>query len=496
MITSQQADFKKSLARTQPVTVLKVLLIEDNPGYAEVIRIMLDNSRDIRFELKSVKRLSEGFDHLSDNGTDLILLDLKLPDSEGIETFDKVCTRAPGVPIIVLTVTDNDMLALEAVQKGAQDYLVKEQVDTKSLVHAIRYAVERKRMERMLLTAAQEWRTTFDAISDIVCLINQDKKIVRCNKAMTKFMRLPFADIIEQSCCELIHGTSVPIEGCPFERMKKTGRTESLVIRRGDRWFNITVDPFLDESGNPLGGVHILTDITKEKEVDHIKSELISKVSHELRTPLSIIKDGIALICDGVLGPLQTDQQEIIIRVKKNSDRLARLINDLLDMSQIDSGRMTLKKSLVNISALVAEVLASFQDQAKNKKIELTTKLSQNILPLYLDRDRISRVFTNLVGNSIKFTPEYGRIIVGIKDNGNEVEVIISDTGIGISADNIPGLFDRFSQFNRFYGPGERGTGLGLPIAREIIEMHGGRIWVESEPKKGSTFSFTLPRGR
>lgn len=144
MIAGQRADLKKPVSRTQPVGVIRVLLIEDNPGYSEVIRIILDKSRDIRFELTSVKRLSEGFDHLADDGTDLILLDLKLPDSEGIETFDKVYAHAQSVPIIVLTVTDNDVLALEAVQKGAQDYLVKEQVDTKSLVHAIRYAVERK----------------------------------------------------------------------------------------------------------------------------------------------------------------------------------------------------------------------------------------------------------------------------------------------------------------------------------------------------------------
>jgi len=625
MVKGQRTEQRKTVLQKQPYDVFRVLLIEDNPGYSEVIRIILDKAQDIRFELRGVTRLSEGLDYLGEDGIDIILLDLKLPDSQGIKTFDKVYAQAQNVPIIVLTVTDNDELALEAVQRGAQDYLVKEQVDQKSLVRAIRYAVERKRieetlrdtnlflqnilessfaisilytdyegnilywnkgaenifgykaeeiighhkanilyprddaetkkkieevrsfifinkqgtrceiqettkdkrklwidlnltprfgvkgevigilgigqditerkrMEEMLLKAAQEWRTTFDAISDVVCLIDSERKIIRCNKAMTELLKRPFTDIIGQSCCELMHDTREPIEGCPFERMRKTRRTESIVLQRGVRWFSISVDPLLDEDGNPIGGVHIMSDITKEKEVEKIKSELISNVSHELRTPLSTIKEGIALIDDGALGPLHADQKDMLSRVKKNIDRLSRLINDLLDMSKIEAGRMELKKSSVNIPALIAEVLASFQDQAKNKKIEFTTRVERDIVPLYIDRDRISQVLTNLIANSVKFTPANGLITVGIKDKKKEAEISVADTGIGISAKNISGLFDRFSQFNRDYGPGERGTGLGLPISKEIIELHGGRIWVESEPGMGSTFTFSIPR--
>jgi len=625
MVKGQRFDQKKPALRKQRAEVIRVLLIEDNPGYSELIRIILDKARDIRFELTGAKKLSEGLDYLDKDGMDIILLDLKLPDSHGIETFDKVCAHAQSVPIIVLTVTDNDELALEAVQKGAQDYLVKEQVDAKSLEHAIRYAVERKRiaetlretnlflqnilessfaisilytdrkgtilywnrgaenifgykaeeivghhkvnilypqddaetkkkigevrsfifknkqgtrceiqeitkdkrklwidlnltprfdatgevagilgigqditerkrMEEMLLNAAQEWRTTFDAISDVVCLIDSERKVIRCNKAMTELLQKPFIDIIGHNCCELMHGTYEPIKGCPFERMRKTSSSEAIVLQRCDQWFNISVDPLLDEAGNPIGGVHIMADITKGKEIDQMKSELISNVSHELRTPLSTIKEGIALVYDGALGPLRADQKDMLSRVKNNIDRLTRLINDLLDMSKIEAGRMEFKKSSVNIPALIAEVLASLQDHAKNKKIEFATRGGEDMQPLYIDRDRICQVITNLIANSIKFTPERGRITVGINDRKKEAEISVVDTGIGISPKNISWLFDRFSQFNRDYGPGERGTGLGLPISKEIVEMHGGRIWAESEQGRGSTFTFSLPR--
>jgi PAS domain S-box-containing protein/diguanylate cyclase (GGDEF)-like protein len=625
MMNDQKTVPEKIVSRRQLPEIIRVLLIEDSPSYAEVIRIMLDKMQDTCFELLDAKRLSDGLHHLGANGVDIILLDLKLPDSEGIETFDKVYNQAHGLPIIVLTVTDNDELALEAVQKGAQDYLVKEQVDKKSLIHAIRYAIERnrveetlretnlflqnilessdaisilytdcegtilywnkgaenifgytaeeiighhkadilypqdeaetqqriaevktsifknkkgagcevreltkdgrklwinvsltprldehgqvrgilgigqditerKRMEEMLLTAAQEWRATFDAISDIVCLVNSERKIIRCNKAMTNLLKKPFADIVGQSCCELIHNTREPIEGCPFERMEETQSSEAIVVQRGNQWFRISVDPLLVEKGNPIGGVHIMADITKEQEIDKMKTELISNVSHELRTPLSTIKEGIALVYDGSLGPLHADQKDMLARVTNNIDRLGRLINDLLDMSKIEAGRMDLNKSLVDAPALLEEILSSFQDQAKNKKIDLRSHVNKNMSPLYVDRDRIGQVLTNLIVNSIKFTPAHGCITVWIEDKEKDVEFTVADTGIGISSQNIAELFGRFSQFNRIYGPGEGGTGLGLTISKEIIDMHGGRIWAESEVGKGSTFTFSLPR--
>lgn len=625
MATSQRAGQKGPMPLKQSPEVIRVLLIEDNPGYSEVIRIMLDKVADTQFYLLGSKTLSDGLHKLAKDGADVILLDLRLPDSQGIETFDKVSAQAQNVPIIVLTVTDNDELALEAVQKGAQDYLVKEKVDAKLLVHSIRYAIERKRVDEtlretdfflqnilesslaisilytgldgnilywnkgaekifgykageiigkhkaeilypqdevetkkkieevksyifnnkkgtsceirevskdghklwinlhltprfdengevigilgigqditerkrmgeMLLNAAQEWRTTFDAISDIVCLIDLERKVIRCNRAMTTLLGKPFIDIIGQSCYKLMHGTREPIDECPFDRMRRTHRSEAIVLQRDNQWFNISVDPLLDEEGNLIGGVHIMTDITKEKDIDKMKTELISNVSHELRTPLSTIKEGIALVYEGTLGSLHPDQKHMLATVKNNIDRLARLINDLLDISKIEAGKMELRKSSVNIASLLEEVFSSFQNQAKSKEIKLIIGVNKDIQSIYIDRDRIYQVMTNLIANSIKFTPAGGCITVATKDMQRQVEISVMDTGAGISPQNIAGLFDRFSQFNRVYGPGDGGTGLGLAISKEIVEMHGGRIWVQSEVGEGSTFTFSIPK--
>src|SRR4030042_2907147 len=160
-------------------------------------------------------------------------------------------------------------------------------------------------------------------------------------------------------------------------------------------------------------------------------------------------KTRIALAVDGSLGPINADQKAPLAIAKQDIDRLARLINDLLDISKIEAGRMELKKSSVDISSLAEEVLFPFQNKAVKKQIQLKTRLQRTSLPLHIDPDRISQVLTNLIANSIKFTPENGRITVGVKDTGKKVEISVKDTGVGISPDNIARLFDRVTPFHR-----------------------------------------------
>ena len=196
----------KVQARRQLPEIIRVLLIEDSPSYAEVIRIMLDKIQDTRFELLDAKRLSDGLHYLGENGADIILLDLKLPDSEGIETFNKVYNKAQGLPIIVLTVTDNDELALEAVQKGAQDYLVKEQVDKKSLIHAIRYAIERKHVEETLRETnlfLQNILESSDAIS--ILYTDCDGTILYWNKGAENIFGYTAEEVIGHHKADLLY---------------------------------------------------------------------------------------------------------------------------------------------------------------------------------------------------------------------------------------------------------------------------------------------------
>jgi len=276
-------------------------------------------------------------------------------------------------------------------------------------------------------------------------------------------------------------------------------------------WESASISAVKDAKGVITNFIAVKEDVTERKKIleelkqknieleklDQLKSDFVSIVSHELRTPLSITKEGISLILDGVTGSINPKQQKVLATSMNNIDRLARIINNLLDISKIESGKTELKKNNIDLRDLIKNVFSAFENKAREKGLELRFSLpqEQGKVVLCIDEDKIIQVFTNLLSNSIKFT-EKGHIGVSFIDRENEVEFVISDTGVGISAEDLPKVFDKFLQFGRTAGSGEKGTGLGLSIAKGLVELHGGRIWAESELGKGAKFIFTLPKYR
>ncbi|MDD5484010.1 MAG: PAS domain S-box protein [Kiritimatiellae bacterium] len=229
------------------------------------------------------------------------------------------------------------------------------------------------------------------------------------------------------------------------------------------------------------------------KSLDVLKTEFISTVSHELRTPLSITKEGVSLVLDGVPGAVNEKQSVILTAARNNIDRLARIIDDLLDISRMESGKIGFKRELINIAELVKSIVAGFELRAKERKLVLQTDFSANEIKLYADHDKIIQIFTNLISNALKFT-EKGGVKISVKELKDNVKCVVADTGVGISENDLPRVFGKFQQFNRSVGPGEKGTGLGLSIVKGLVDLHQGAIRVESKPGVGSKFIFVLPK--
>ena len=229
------------------------------------------------------------------------------------------------------------------------------------------------------------------------------------------------------------------------------------------------------------------------KKLDQLKTEFIATVSHELRTPLFITKEGISLVVEGITGKVNDEQKNILAVAKNNMDRLIRIINNLLDISKLEAGKVELKKEMINMSDLVRKIVSSFEAMVTGKGLELTVNLPEEEITVDVDQDKIMQVLTNLMGNALKFT-EKGSMNISIVEKEDMVECMVTDTGRGIAAEDLPSVFDKFQQIGRIDGPGERGTGLGLSITKQIVELHGGGIGVESEPGKGSRFYFTVPK--
>jgi signal transduction histidine kinase len=228
------------------------------------------------------------------------------------------------------------------------------------------------------------------------------------------------------------------------------------------------------------------------KQLDRMKSDFVSHVSHELRTPLTAIKGAVDLVLREVAGPLTEKQIHYLTRVRSNTQHLAGLINDLLDLSKIESGRIEVKSNRVSLSGLVHEVVEALRPVAAEKVIALEATLREPSILVWADRDKINQVLTNLIGNAIKFTPVQGRVTVSASRNGEEsVQVSVSDTGPGVPPDEREKIFAKFYQIAEVNGTNPKGTGLGLAISKALVELHGGKIWVESEPSRGSNFCFT-----
>lgn len=368
---------------------------------------------------------------------------------------------------------------------------------------------ERKKMLDDLRSAGSEWQRTFDAITDLIFIQDKDFRIIKMNKTCLQALGLKPEEVVGRKCFEIMHHLDHPWPNCPFA--KTLADNQAHVEEVDDPGLGatllITTSPIFNEQGKLAGSVHIAKDITqikkyrqeleqKNKELqklDALKSEFVSVVSHELRTPLSIIKEGISLVLDQIPGKTNPKQDKILNTSKDSIDRLARIINNLLDISKIESGKIQLQKKITDMNDLIRKAAANFGPKIAQRGLEMKLNLPDGKLNILIDEDRVFEVLTNLIGNSLKFT-EKGYIAVEVTDKGNEIECSVADSGIGIRDDNIPKLFGKFTQFDRIYGEGEKGTGLGLSIAKGLVELHGGKIRAESEFGKGARFYFTLPK--
>jgi len=481
---------------------INLLLVDDDMTDRQmIIKSLAGFFHGVQFNIETAATLAEATERLDSNKYDIVLLDLSLPDSGGIDTIQKLQNINSNIPIVVLTGLLDEEMGLRAIKQGVDDYLVKGKFSDDGLIRAIRYAIERKQPEQELRNAAQEWRTTFDSITDFISILDKDFKILRVNRAFADAFGAQPQELIGKTCYEgyLCESRS---SNCPHAqtlRTKKTASGEFYQHQLGI-YLEVTTSPIISEDGHIEGSVHIAKDITERKQAeqerkehDQLKSEFVATVSHEMRTPLTIFKNIISNALAGVMGRLNPKLQKNLEMADKTIDRLARIIGEFLDISKIEAGKMKLHLAEFDIRSVISDAVKTLVLLTDEKNIELKTYMWDCELLISADRDRIEQVLINLIGNAIKFAPDGGHINVRTKNLDTTVAVEIEDDGPGIERGDIEKIFDHFVQIEKQVGPGEHGTGLGLPIAKELVEMHGGRIEVKSELGCGTTFTVFLP---
>lgn len=254
------------------------------------------------------------------------------------------------------------------------------------------------------------------------------------------------------------------------------------------KFVQVHVLPYAPE-GREAGYLFTFTDATREGQIDEMKSDFISVASHEMRTPMTSIKGSLELLLGGYAGELPEEATELLGISLTAVDRLIRLINDLLDIAKIESGKMELHLVRLNVSDCVRKSMRSLRSLAEAHQVSIDAEQADNLPAVMADRDRLEQVITNLLSNALKYSTPQSVVSIRVQSVDKTVRVSVSDQGQGIPPGQLEKVFDRFQQL----AGAKKGTGLGLTISRALVEQHGGRIWVESEPGHGAHFHFELP---
>ena len=365
---------------------LQILLVEDNAGDVRLLREMFSKERRDAFQLTHLLRMSEAVIHLAKGGVDIILLDMGLPDGHGLDTVQRAHAAAPGVPLIILTGLDDEALAAEAMTQGAQDYMIKGQIESHALPRALRHAIERQRMQ-----------------------------------------------------------------------------TETNLFWKNQAQF---------------------------------KEEFLSHVSHELRSPLTAIKQFTSILAGGLAGELNKEQREYLQIVLKNIGQLQSMIDDLLEVPRLKTGKLTIELERVSVANAVTDCCNTFQGSARAKGVTLSYDLPSGLPPAHADPTRLRQILIILLDNAIKFTPSGGSLKIQarvLRQDPGFLLLEISDTGCGMSPEMTGRVFERLYQASGSAPASRKGLGLGLFICKELVTLQGGQISVKSQLDLGSTFSFVLP---
>jgi len=378
-----------------------------------------------------------------------------------------------------------DQAAVAASNARLYEQLVQEQRQTAQLYQHVE---ERRNQLEAILRGIGDGVLVADPALNLLLMNPVATRIFHVKPDVTS--SLPLSEVIpHQDLTSIFQDALHSEEGAIVREISLSSAGDD-----GEATYQALASPILSTGGKVRGVVTVLRDITTQKELERMKSNFLSVVSHELKTPLHSIKGFVDIILMGKTGQVNETQADFLGTVRDQTAHLQNLIDDLLEFSRLDSGQVKLHLVEVSLAEVATAVTDKLKPLADQGQIQIVNRVGSDIPTIEADRMRIEQVLTNLVENAIRFTPPSGAVTLGAADLGEEVQVAVSDTGIGIPAADLTRIFDRFYQVDDSSTRHYSGAGLGLTICKHIIEYHHGRIWAESEEGKGSTFFFVLSK--
>lgn len=379
---------------------IQVLVVDDDPEDAHMVALALRGSDQQAYHVKHVRRLFDAIALTKTTTFDIVLLDLGLPDSQGLETLDRLQECIPSTPVVVVSGFGDEETAVRSLERHAQDYVFKGDITPQYLSRSIRYAIQRKANSR--------------EIDRLISTIRENEETL----------------------------------------LRKNERLKALYE---------TAHAFVDN------------------------------VSHEFRTPLTVIKEYVSLVRDGTMGEVSDTQCRFLRIVEDRANDLNTMVDDMLDVSRLESGLLCVRRKTHMASDIVHRVLPSLRQKAIVKDLQLDVDVPLTLPLAYCDGEKVERVLINLAINAMKFSQAGGHVLISARAIGNDLVFSVKDSGAGIARESLELIFERFKQAETDLRSSTKGFGLGLAIAKELVDLNLGRLSVESEPNVGSTFSFTVP---
>ena len=520
-------------------TTAKILIVDDEPGVLLTTRAILQQEG---YDVEAAGSGQDAVEAIRQRHYDLVLTDLKMPGVDGLDVLAEVRKRSPLTVTVMMTGYGSVVSALDAVKLGAYEYLLKP-IEVEDLKQAVRRSLERKRLSEIdtlyriswTVTQSQDPATMASEISDAVrgvlgvhyaCLLTpgdgnwkgngspalgQALDSLSLRRALQRGLIVTDQEHDEAATAwaqdhqvrsyALVPGIAANRVVCvlcahngsePYEFHASAVRfLQGLASQTALALENASLIRELKSNNEELAAAN-----HKLQELDKLKSNFLSVATHELRTPLSVILGYNAMLEESLQDRLDESERQTLAESIAACKRLIRMVNSMLDISQIESGKMQMEFVPSDLRRLVNGVAALFHQEARSRRLHLRVELPARSLRVELDAERIEQVLINLVGNALKFTPAGGSIVIRVRPHPElrQVEISVQDSGVGIAPEDQARIFDEFAQVRHAHaGSARDGSGLGLAIAKRIVEAHHGELRVTSTPGQGSTFSFTLP---
>jgi two-component system phosphate regulon sensor histidine kinase PhoR len=482
---------------------ITILVVDDEKAIRDGCHRVLTGKG---YEVVTAENGQIALDILSKGRIDIVLLDLKMPVMGGEEVLDVVRKTYPDIPVIIITGHGTVDTAVICMKNGAYDFITKPfQID--QFLLTVTRAAEKRRLEQEANQLKEEnirnlydlnleksrLKTIINRMGNGVMVTNRNLEVVLHNPALMRLMEIssqpegpiPISGIIMD---ESLIDTLKQILNGEFAQE----RSVSLEIRAGKNVLRAISAPALGPNMAVVGTVTVLEDITAYKQLEEMKSDFVNMVAHELRSPLVSIRQLNSVLIEGLAGPLEQKQENFIKRGMNKIDALLELINDLLDVARIEAGKMVQHRVPTDMGQIIEETVALMEPRAQEQGIKLTHSC-QELKPVLAEPKNMEEIINNLVSNAINYSPEGGWVTIVAQGLGEYMEIRVEDTGVGISPEELPKIFDKFYRVKHPKTRKVMGTGLGLAIVKGVVEAHHGTIEVESVVDKGTTFRVLLP---